>query len=58
MFIAMDIGCIECDEKSALIGVYKTKAAAQKACDRARRAKIKQEKNWAGDHHFEVFASK
>lgn len=49
-FVAVDIGCIECGESSALIGVYDTHESAQQACD------TWQEVGWrGGQHSYEVF---
>lgn len=31
VFVAVDIGCIECGEDSGVIGIFKTEAAAQQA---------------------------
>lgn len=52
MYLAFDIGCIECGESSAVIGLYKTKKGARNACDRAEEA---QSKDWHGQHSMEVF---
>lgn len=51
-YLAMDIGCIECGESSAVIGVFSTAAEAEAACEVAR---IEQGKNWRGQHSMEVF---
>jgi hypothetical protein len=51
-YLAFDIGCIECDEDSAVIGVFATKEAAEAACEAAR---VKQEAEWHGQHSMEVF---
>jgi len=51
-YLAFDIGCIECGEESSPLGIFDTEEDAQKACD---VASTKQEKNWRGQHSFEVF---
>lgn len=54
VFVAVDVGCIECGEDSNVIGIFATKAQAVKACDEARE----QLENWRGQHMFEVFEAK
>lgn len=51
-FLAFDIGCIECGEESAVIGLFATKEAAEAACKEASK---KQKENWHGQHSMEVF---
>lgn len=51
-WLAFDIGCIECGESSAIIGVFETEKAAKDACKVARE---EQKKDWAGQHSMEVF---
>lgn len=51
-WLAFDIGCIECGEPSAVIGVYATREAAEAACAVASE---EQERNWVGQHSMEVF---
>lgn len=50
-YLAFDVGCIECGEESAVIGVYHTEAEAQAACDTAEEA---QRAHWTGQHSFQV----
>lgn len=52
LFVAVDIGCIECGEKSAVLGVFETKEEAESVCN--EHAGRHQEK-WDGQHSFEVF---
>lgn len=54
-YLAFDIGCIECGEESAVIGVFDTEAEAKAAC---AIAKDEQKKNWRGQHSMEVFKLK
>lgn len=54
-YIAVDIGCIECGEESSVIGIFKDKGLAEKAC---RREQEIQKENWHGEHHFEIFEAK
>ena len=51
-FLAFDIGCIECGERSAVIGLFRSREDAETAC---KAAESEQEKNWHGQHSFEVF---
>lgn len=52
-WLAFDIGCLECGESSAVIGVYGSQSEAQSACDAAEE---KQAEDWRGQHSFEVFS--
>ena len=51
-YLAFDIGCIECGESSAVVGVFETKELALKA---AEEAEDKQKESWQGQHSMEVF---
>lgn len=51
-WLAFDIGCIECGESSAVIGIYGTKSDADA---NLKDAEDDQRGNWNGQHHFEVF---
>ena len=51
-WLVFDVGCIECGEDSRVIGVFATEEEAAAA---AKSAKAEQEKNWRGQHSFEVF---
>lgn len=52
LWLAFDIGCIECEEPSSVIGVFTTEQAAKDACTKEREI---QEKNWTGQHSMQVF---
>ena len=52
VFVAVDIGCIECDEPSSVLGIYGTEEEALQFCE---EAEIAQAKNWQGQHAFLVF---
>jgi hypothetical protein len=52
-YVAVDIGCIESGERSALLGVYKIEEAAWNVCRIA--AERRYEKGGHGQHHFLVF---
>ena len=54
-YIALDIGCIECGEKSAILGVFKDK---QKAEEVVKKYSKIQNDNWHGQHYFEVYEIK
>lgn len=50
-YVAVDIGCIECDEESYVLGVfdrYEDALAVAEECYDAQNA------NWHGSHWFEV----
>ena len=51
VFVAMDIGCIECGESSAVLGICKTRAEAEAVLGPAEE---KQGATWTGQHSFEV----
>lgn len=52
LYVAMDIGCLECGESSAVIGIFTDRARAETArADHERR----QAQGWTGEHSFEVF---
>lgn len=51
-YVAVDIGCIECGESTAVLGISADKDKAQTILDDA--AAIQQE-NWIGQHSFELF---
>lgn len=52
-YVAVDIGCIECGEASALLGVYKIEEAAWQVCRIA--VERNHEAGRHGQHHFLVF---
>jgi hypothetical protein len=52
LYVAVDIGCIECGEESSVLGVFVNKKDAEKViADAAKR----QRENWTGQHSFEIF---
>lgn len=51
-WLAFDVGCIDCGEASAVIGVYTTRVEAEAACETAKQ---KQRADWHGQHSMEVF---
>jgi hypothetical protein len=53
LYVAVDIGCIECGEPSAVFGVFDSEEAAQAACDAQREI----DNGWrGGQHSYDVFA--
>lgn len=51
LYVAVDVGCIECGEPSGVIGVFTTRDAAQAACD----SWFSYDSGWrGGQHHYEV----
>ena len=52
LFVAVDIGCIECGEESAVLGVFTSK---EKADEVLYEHHERQHENWFGQHSFECF---
>jgi len=52
IYVAVDIGCIECGESSAVLGLFTDKIKAQAVLDAAEK---EQAANWHGQHSFELF---
>ena len=52
LYVAVDIGCLECGQSSDLLGLFDTKESAEAACEKAAK---EQRKKWTGEHSFEVF---
>lgn len=50
-YVVLDIGCIECGEQSAILGIFDDKKKAQKVRDKYSEI---QEDNWHGQHFFEI----
>lgn len=48
-YVALDIGCMECGERSGLIGFYTTRTGAESA---VRDARDRQSLDWQGQHEF------
>lgn len=56
MYLAFDIGCIECCEESSVIGLYLTRAEAETACkDYIDPNHGWGREGWHGQHSVEVF---
>ena len=51
-WVAMDEGCYECGEPSALLGIFADQAEAQAVLDAAH---AEQQKDWHGQHSFELY---
>ena len=56
-WLAFDIGCIECGEASAVIGVFPDEAAAVRACEEYGNVPGASwgRPEWHGQHRCEVF---
>ena len=54
-YIVVDIGCIECGEASAILGIFDNKERAEEVKEKYA---IIQGNNWTGQHHFKVFEIK
>lgn len=52
LYVAVDIGCIECEQCSAVLGVFDTLDAAQSVLD---DHETRHNQNWSGQHSFEIF---
>lgn len=52
VWVAMDIGCYECGEPSALLGIFADEASAMAILGAAHE---EQQKDWHGQHSFELF---
>jgi len=52
-YVAVDIGCIECGEESAVLGIFTEEAVADAICTKEAAAQME---DWGGQHSFEVFA--
>ncbi len=64
LYLAFDIGCIECGEKSSVIGVYSTEVEAERAIKKYITNEPNKfgtnwgRKEWRGQHSCEVFKVK
>lgn len=54
-YVVVDIGCIECGEQSAVLGIFTNKRKAEET--RKKYSEI-HSNNWHGQHHFEIFEVK
>jgi hypothetical protein len=52
-YLAMDIGCIECGEESAIIGMYATREEAEKAINDYLDPDCPWRKDGRGGQHYE-----
>ena len=50
-YVALDIGCIECGETSTILGIFDDKGKAEETIEKYEEI---QNKNWTGQHNFEV----
>lgn len=50
-YIVLDIGCIECREKSAILGIFDNKQKAKEVMEKYDKI---QSNNWHGQHYFEI----
>lgn len=51
-YVVVDIGCIECGEPSSVLGIFTDK---EKAIEISKKCEEYQEKNWTGQHDFEIY---
>lgn len=54
-YVVVDIGCIECGEQSAVLGIFTNKKQAEEVQKKYREI---QSNNWTGQHYFEIFEIK
>lgn len=52
LYVAVDIGCIECGEATSILGVFTDE---NKALDVLKEHAERQKKNWWGEHHFNIY---
>lgn len=52
LYVAVDIGCIECGEETAVLGVFTTEGRARAVLEDHEQ---RQEAVWHGQHSFDVF---
>lgn len=52
LYVAVDIGCIECGEETNVLGIFTDK---NKAWDVLDEHAIRQRENWSGQHYFDVY---
>jgi len=51
LYVALDVGCIDCGESSSVLGVFTDLDKAEQVCD---DHEDRQKENWHGEHSFEV----
>ena len=51
LYVALDVGCIECVEPSSVLGVFTDRVEAEQVCNYHEN---RQMENWHGTHSFEV----
>ena len=51
-YVVVDIGCLECMERSNVLGIFTNKDRAIQVCDKYYKL---QKENWNGDHDFIIF---
>lgn len=54
-YIVLDIGCIECGEESAILGIFDNKQKAEEVMEKYDKI---QSNNWHGQHYFEIIEVK
>lgn len=51
-YVLVDIGCIECGEETHVIGIFTDIELVEQV---KTNHELRQEKNWHGQHYFEIF---
>lgn len=54
-YVAVDTGCIECGESTSVLGIFTDKTVAEEVI---KEHEERHQKNWHGQHYFEVFEIK
>ena len=59
-YLVIDIGCLECDQKSSVIGIFDTKKEAKETMGNYLDEEDNKwgRKEWTGQHSLEVFEIK
>lgn len=50
-YVVLDIGCIECGEQSAILGIFDDEKKAKEVMKKYDKI---QSDNWTGQHYFEI----
>lgn len=52
LYVAIDIGCIECGEATRILGIFHDRSRAEEV---AIAHSVWQRAHWTGEHRFKVF---
>jgi hypothetical protein len=51
-YVVVDIGCMHCNERSSVLGIFTNRNRAEYVCE---EHKARQADDWSGEHEFEVY---